>query len=177
MKRMVLISENDYNKFKILKTSTTPEDITKLAPDQEQKLAVSNMIEEKLTHVAPEKLPKLERLSLDLIKTSIAKFPMNRRMKALKILQIIDQSKDYSWDERGQIIAANNVVPASNIIDILYFATNTDKQLLSQPMPTGWKEVVTLIKPEISKTTTRRKVLSKPTKKRKIATPLEWVSL
>ena len=138
MKRMILISENEYNKLKQIKVSTTQsEESVILAPDIGQKIAVSKMIEEKLTHDAPLTLNKIEPLSHEIIKTSIEKFPLARRSKALKLFQLIDQSQYFTLDEKGQLIVETKVIPSSNIIELIYFGTNTITQLKTQPTPEG----------------------------------------
>ena len=122
---MVLISENEYNKIRLFDDTIENQN---LPPDRAQKLEVSKMFEEKLIHDAPKTLIRNERLSSEIINKSISKFPINRRSLALKLFQTIDQTPEYSWDEKGQLIVNSEVIPSSNIIDILYFGKNTEIQ-------------------------------------------------
>jgi len=147
---MVLITEQEYARMKM---NTQPVNLPdkNLPADQQQTINSSAMLEERrmkqsseVDNVSHDEI-KPEPLSSDFIINSIQKFANQRRKRALDIFNKLQFNDRIGWNEKGEVSIDSAVIAGSNILDLIYFATNTRHQMDKVTSPIGWELFHTLI--------------------------------
>lgn len=151
-RRMVVIPEQEYIN---LKKKIQPQQ-KEIGVDIEQKLQAHKAIEEQ--HMEENSKPQPSPptpLPLSLIKTAIEKFPIQRRARAAAILKQLENNNQIKWDDNGQLIDdEEGVISNSHILDLIYYATHTEKQAkANQPSPPGWSQIKPHLPPKTKKRT------------------------
>lgn len=62
--------------------------------------------------------------------------PKKYKSRAMKMLQFIHQNEAIRWDERGQVLLNNTIIPGSNITDLINDQVRNRKNV----NPEGWKQ-------------------------------------
>ncbi len=139
--RMVLISEQEYARLRASTPKVVQEDY--LPADQQQKILATDMLEERrMLHSSKHVEPK-EPLSIDFIKNAIEKFAVQRKRRALEVFEAVQYA--VAWDDKGEVTINSEAIPGSNILDLIYFSTNSPQQIRSEPTPPGWTSFQPLV--------------------------------
>ena len=86
----------------------------------------------------------MQRTAAALVDEIVESFPKIYKSEARSLLRTMARNGDrISWDSSGFVYVQNKMIPNSNIVDILHSIVRARK---SNPLPTGWHEVMQALK-------------------------------